>query len=126
MSMDVKGTLVQILKLEEGVSKAGKAWSKQDFVIETNEQYPKKVCFTLFGEKVSLIDGISEGSEVEVFFNLESRDFNGKWYHNINAWKINAEQGSTSQGSVETGLKQIEDVPPTQDAADDSGNDLPF
>lgn len=126
MSMDVKGTLVQILKLEEGVSKAGKAWSKQDFVIETNEQYPKKVCFTLFGEKVSLIDGISEGSEVEVFFNLESRDFNGKWYHNINAWKINAEQGSTSQGSVETGLKQREDVTPPPDVADDSGNDLPF
>lgn len=124
--MDVKGTLVQILKLEEGVSKAGKAWSKQDFVIETNEQYPKKVCFTLFGEKVSLIDGISEGSEVEVFFNLESRDFNGKWYHNINAWKINAEQGSTSQGSVETGLKQREDVTPPPDVADDSGNDLPF
>lgn len=124
--MDVKGTLVQILKLEEGVSKAGKAWSKQDFVIETNEQYPKKVCFTLFGEKASLIDGISEGSEVEVFFNLESRDFNGKWYHNINAWKINAEQGSTSQGSGETGLKQREDVTPPPDVADDSGNDLPF
>jgi len=126
MSMDVKGTLVQILKLEEGVSKTGKEWKKQDFVIETNEQYPKKVCFTLFGEKVSLIDGITEGSEVEVFFNLESRDFNGKWYHNINAWKINAEQASASQGSGETGLKQKEEMASAPDAKEDDGSELPF
>jgi len=124
MSMDVKGTLVQILKLEEGVSKAGKAWSKQDFVIETNEQFPKKVCFTLFGDKVSLIDGISEGSELEVFFNLESRDFNGKWYHNINAWKINAETVVASN-SNSSGLQKLE-AGAVPDAADDSGDNLPF
>jgi len=123
MSMQVKGTLLQILKLESGVSKAGKEWKKQDFVIETNEQFPKKVCFTLFGDKISLIDGITEGTEIEVFFSLESRDFNGKWYHNINAWKIeNAAAGNSAKNFPPE--YSVADIPP--EPGDDSGNDLPF
>ncbi|MBL7972256.1 MAG: DUF3127 domain-containing protein [Prolixibacteraceae bacterium] len=123
MSMQVKGTLVQILKVESGVSKAGKEWKKQDFVIETNEQFPKKVCFTLFGDKISLIDGMSEGSELEVFFSVESRDFNGKWYHNINAWKIER-AGTVSAARSYPPEFTAGDIPP--EMADDSGNDLPF
>lgn len=123
MSMQVKGTLLQILKLESGVSKAGKEWKKQDFVIETNEQFPKKVCFTLFGDKISLIEGINEGTEIEVFFSLESRDFNGKWYHNINAWKVeNAGAGSSAKNFPPE--FSVGDIPP--EPGDDSGNDLPF
>jgi len=127
MSMDVKGTLLQILQSESGVSKSGKEWVKQDFVIETNEQFPKKVCFTLFGDKVSLINNINEGSEVEVFFNLESRDFNGKWYHNINCWKINVESQGVSQGSGSgsTGLIQKQELPEPPMPNDDENN-LPF
>ncbi len=124
MSMQVKGTLLQILKMETGVSKAGKEWKKQDFVIETNEQFPKKVCFTLFGDKISLIDSISEGSELEVFFSLESRDFNGKWYHNINAWKIEKAGAVNAAGSYPPAFPSGEIPPPEQ--SDDSGNDLPF
>jgi len=123
MSMQVKGTLLQILKLESGVSKAGKEWKKQDFVIETNEQFPKKVCFTLFGDKISLIDGITEGTEIEVFFSLESRDFNGKWYHNINAWKIE-NAGAVSSAKNFPPEFSAADIPP--EPGDDSGNDLPF
>jgi hypothetical protein len=123
MSMQVKGTLLQILKPESGVSKAGKEWKKMDFVIETNEQFPKKVCFTLFGDKTSLIEGIAEGSEIEVFFSLESRDFNGKWYHNINAWKIE-QAGASNVASTYPPEFSAGDIPP--ESADDSGNDLPF
>lgn len=123
MAMEVKGTLIQVLKIESGTSKAGKEWQKQDFVIETNEQYPKKVCFTLFGDKVSLINGVKEGDEVEVFFNLESRDFNGKWYHNINAWKI--EINKAASGGASSGLRQNETVADMK-MPEDEGNDLPF
>ncbi len=123
MSMQVKGTLLQILKMESGVSKAGKEWKKQDFVIETNEQFPKKVCFTLFGDKINLIDGITEGTEVEVFFSVESRDFNGKWYHNINAWKIeNASAGNAAPRNFPPEFS-VGNIPPEPE---DSGNDLPF
>ena len=123
MSIQVKGTVVQILKSETGVSKAGKEWKKQEFVIETNEQYPKKVCFTLFGDKSSLLDGITEGKEVEVFFSVESRDFNGKWFHNINAWKIELAGVGTAAKSYPPEFS-AGDIPP--EASEDNGNDLPF
>jgi hypothetical protein len=123
MSIQVKGTVIQILKPESGVSKAGKEWKKQEFVIETNEQFPKKVCFTLFGDKSSLLDGITEGAEVEVFFSVESRDFNGKWFHNINAWKIEAASAASAAKSYPPEFSS-DDIPP--ESADDSGNDLPF
>lgn len=124
MSIQVKGTVIQILKPESGVSKAGKEWKKQEFVIETNEQYPKKVCFTLFGDKTSLIEGTTEGTEVEVFFSVESRDFNGKWFHNINAWKIEAVGAATATKSSYPPEFSGSDIPP--EPADDNGNDLPF
>lgn len=124
MSMDVKGKVLQLLPVQSGVSKAGKEWSKQEFVIETEEQFPKKICFTLFGDKLSLVNGISVGQEVEVFFNLESREFNGKWYHNINAWRINPVQ----QNSAEAPGFSAEDVPPppAQDDHEPPVDDLPF
>jgi hypothetical protein len=122
MSMQVKGTLLQILRQETGVSKAGKEWKKQDFVIETNEQFPKKVCFTLFGDKTNLIDGIAEGTEIDVSFSVESRDFNGKWYHNINAWKVE-KVGSASAPQFFPPEYNSGDIPPE---SDDAGNDLPF
>ena len=123
MSIQVKGTVVQILKSETGVSKAGKEWTKQEFVIETNEQYPKKVCFTLFGDKSSLLDGITEGKEVEVFFNVESHDFNGRWFHNINAWKIEL-AGAVNAAKSYPPEFSAGDIP--AESSDDNGNDLPF
>ena len=122
MSLQIKGKIQQILKPESGVSRAGKEWKKQEFVIETEEQFPRKVCFTLFNDKVSLVDGLSAGDEVEVAFNLESREFNGKWYHNINAWKIDK---PTEENMPEPPPEfSIQDIPPEPE--DDTANDLPF
>lgn len=122
MSLAIKGRIQQILKPESGVSRSGKEWSKQEFVIETEEQYPRKVCFTLFGEKTSLINGLSNGQEVEVSFNLESREYNGRWFHNINAWKIeSASEDNLPEPPPEF---RMEDIPP--EPTDDTGNDLPF
>lgn len=123
MALSVKGKIEQILKSESGVSRAGKEWSKQEFVIETDEQYPRKVCFTLFGDKVDLINGMSAGQEVEVSFNIESREYNGRWFHNINAWKIDkvSADGNLPGPPPEFG---IADIPP--EPADDAAGDLPF
>lgn len=125
MSMDVKGTVKQILPVQTGVSKTGNNWSKQEFVLETTDQFPKSICFTLFGDKLSLLNGISVGQEVEVFFNLESREFNGKWYHNINAWKLNPVQ-ATDQNFA-PGFS-ADDIPPPPAMDDDQPplDDLPF
>lgn len=123
MSMDVKGRLVQVLPLQSGTSKAGNGWSKQEFVIETEEQFPKKVCFTLFGDKVSLLNGLNIGAPIEVAFNLESREFNGKWYSNINAWRINPVQ---SQGSAYPEYNPGDIPPPPDSDNSEPYNDLPF
>jgi hypothetical protein len=122
MALSVKGKVEQILKAESGVSRAGKEWNKQDFVIETDEQYPKKVCFTLFGDKTSLIEGLTPGTEVEVSFNLESREYNGKYFHNINAWKID----KVSAENLPTPPPEfgMNDVPPPSE--EDMASDLPF
>ena len=122
MALSVKGKIDQILKPESGVSRAGKEWNKQDFVIETDEQYPKKVCFTLFGDKTSLIEGLTPGSEVEVSFNLESREYNGKYFHNINAWKI--DKASAENLPEPPPQFSMNDVPPPPD--EDMASDLPF
>lgn len=122
MSLQVKGKIEQILKPESGVSRAGKEWNKQEFVIETEDQFPKKVCFTLFGDKTSLIEGLSNGTEVEVSFNIESREYNGKWFHNINAWKI--DKPATDNLPEPPPAFSAADIPPEPD--DDTANDLPF
>jgi len=124
MSLQVTGKIQQILKPESGVSRAGKEWKKQEFVIETEEQFPRKVCFTLFGDKSSLLDSFSEGDEVDVSFNLESREFNGKWYHNINAWKLDKKQGEESLPEPPPEFRP-EDIPP-EPADDSDSSDLPF
>lgn len=122
MSLQVKGKVQQILKPESGVSRAGKEWKKQEFVIETEEQFPRKICFTLFNDKVSLVEELKEGEEVEVAFNVESREYNGKWFHNINAWKIDK---PTAENMPEPPPEfSIQDIPPEPD--DDTANDLPF
>ncbi len=122
MSYTQKGKITQILKAESGVSKVGNAWTKQEFVIETQDQFPKKICFTLFGDKVSLLNGLSENTEVEVSFNVESREFNGKWYHNINAWKIEPVNAAAPSGDFPPEFTAT-DIPPERD---DDPNDLPF
>ena len=122
MSLAVKGKIQQILKPESGVSRAGNEWKKQEFIIETDEQFPKKVCFTLFGDKISLLEGLTSGQEVEVSFNIESREYNGKWFHNINAWKIDtAPNENIPEPPPEF---RMEDIPP--EPADDAANDLSF
>lgn len=123
MALSVKGKVDQILEPQSGVSRAGKEWSKQEFVIETDEQYPRKVCFTLFGDKVDLIKGLASGEDIEVSFNLESREFNGRWFHNINAWKIDkvSADGNLPEPPPEFGM---DDIPP--EPGEDSANDLPF
>lgn len=123
MSLEVKGVLEQILPIQSGTSKAGKEWSKQEFVIETEDQYPKKICFTLFGDKSSLLDGFQQGDTVNVAFNVESREYNGRWFHNINAWRITNEAAGTAPDAPEFG----EIPPPNEDlSSSEPNNDLPF
>ena len=85
--LTISGRIALILPLQTGTSKAGNQWKKQSYVLETGGQYPKKVCFSLFGDKVDQFP-IQVGQEVTVSIDIESREFNGRWYTEINAWNI--------------------------------------
>lgn len=115
MELKLKGTLSQSMKIEKGVSKAGKEWKKKTFVIDTGDEYNPNVAFTLFGdEKIALIKGMKKGDEIEVDFNLTSREFDGKWYHNINAWRVKAlESETTTSDPIEDSLDpdEVDDLP---------------
>lgn len=91
--MEVEGKIIEILPALSGVGQKGE-WTSQDYVLETNENYPRNVCFSVFGkEKISQYD-IQIGDVVNVSFNIESRKFKERWYTAIKAWKV-AKMGST-------------------------------
>ena len=116
MNLTITGKITRILDVESGTSKAGKEWKKQGFVVDTGEQYNPMVCFSLFGdEKIEMLQKVAVGQEVEVGFNVSSREFNGKFYHNIDAWKINPVQGGGSADampeSAEVDMPADDDIP---------------
>ena len=88
--MKVTGKLVKVLERQEGTTQKGNKWVKQDFVIDTQAKYNSEICFTLFGEeKVKMLPlSLTIGQEFEVHFNLSSREYNGKYYTQAQAWKI--------------------------------------
>lgn len=72
--------------MQSGQGKNG-TWKKQEFIIETPGQYPKKVCLSLWGEKVDETR-LSVGEKITASINIESREYNGRWYTDVRAWKI--------------------------------------
>jgi hypothetical protein len=84
--MEIEGKIIKILPVQSGAGKNG-IWKKREFVIETAAQIPRKICFTLWGDKTEQFN-VNEGEDAEVSFDLESREFNNKWYTEAKAWKI--------------------------------------
>jgi len=96
--MEVEGTIIQILPLVSGQSaRTGNIWRKQEFLLETIAQYPKKIFMSLMGEKIDQFP-LREGERVRVSVDLESREYNGRWYSDIRAWKI-VPAGQSQDGS---------------------------
>ncbi len=119
MAMELKGRVIQLLPLQSGMGKKGQ-WRKQEFIVETQSQYPKKVCLSIWGDKIDQF-GVTEGDEVNVAVDLESREYNGRWYTEARAWKVEKSgNGSNGGGSYSP--------PPPMDEPMGSGgsDDLPF
>ncbi len=85
--MEITGKLIQKLQSVSGEGKNG-PWTKGSFIIETFEQYPRKICFMAWNDKASLIENIPLNEVIKVFFDAESREFNDKWYTDLKMWKI--------------------------------------
>lgn len=87
--MEITGKIIQVLPEQGGVSKtSGKEWRLQAYVLETQEQYPKKVHFEIFGDDRIKSNQCNIDDMVTVSFDIESREFNGRWYTSIRAWRV--------------------------------------
>ena len=119
--MEITGKIIQILPEETGEGRNG-PWKKQSFILETQDQYPKKVCITIWGDKID-INTYGENSMVTASINVESREYNNRWYTDVKAWRIvKAEEGAETP-SGHTIVPPSNEIPP--ETSDDM-NDLPF
>ena len=96
--MEVVGKIIQILPAQEGIAKNGNPWKVQPYVLETFDQYPRKVHFEVFGEERIKQYPCEIDQVVTVSFDIESREFNGRWYTSIRAYRI--QQGDVTQAAV--------------------------
>ena len=126
------GRLVKIGSKESGTSKQGKEWSNLTFVIETeDDKYPKLIAMVLFGDKTSYIEKFNIGDVLTVKCSIESREFNGKWFTNVNAFAVNLVQGKSESSGLppsesvthEAQYKRAVDVEAVEE---DENTDLPF
>ncbi|MCU0421469.1 MAG: DUF3127 domain-containing protein [Bacteroidia bacterium] len=126
MALDITGKIILKLNKTEGISKAGKSWSKQEFVIETQETYPRKVCLSTMNEKVTELERFNIGDLVTASLNIESREYNGKWYTDVRAWRI--QTAGASQGSSMNNQNMYDQTPSFEAPAgsDAATDDLPF
>ncbi len=95
--MDIQGKIVQILPKQTGEGKNG-TWEKQDYILETQAQYPKKVCFSVWGVKIAQYN-IQMGEFVSLGVDVESREYNGRWYTDLRAWKVDRPGAAPSNAS---------------------------
>ena len=116
--MELKGKVIQLLPLQSGMGKKG-PWKKQEFIIETQSQYPKKVCLSIWGDKVDQFN-VSVGQFVIAAVELESREYNGRWYTEARAWKIEKSGGDMNEGPPPSMEEPY--IPDSNNTADD----LPF
>lgn len=129
--LNISGIVLNILPLQTGTSKAGNQWKKQDFILETGGQYPRKVCICLFGDNVDKFP-LQVGQSVTASVDIESREFNARWYTDVRAWNVvyNAQQGAPAQAptasapTAPTAQPAAPATPTAQPPA--AADDLPF
>ena len=94
--MEVTGKIIQVLPPQDGVGRNGNPWKLQAYVLETLDSFPKKVHFEVFGEERIASNPCNVGEIVTVSFDIESREFNGRWYTSIRAYHHRKQESAVS------------------------------
>lgn len=131
--MELLGRIIAVLPERSGTSARGE-WKAQSFVIETHDQYPRKMVFDVFGAERLQRFNIKSGDEVKVFFDIDAHEYQGRWFNNIRAFDVQRLDAAAAQaaGQAATADPQTTQAapapfPPAQpDAAGESTDDLPF
>ena len=103
MAMELEGKIARKLNVQTGTSARG-TWAKQEFILEFQEgNFPSQVCMNVWGEdKVKDLDRYQVGDKVKVSINLSSREYNGRWYTDVRAWRIEPAGHAPSQDYAES------------------------
>ena len=134
MALELEGKIIRKLNVQSGVSARGN-WSKQEFIIEYQEgNFPSQACFNVWGEdKVKDLERFQIGDSVKVSFNISSREYNGRWYTDLRAWRLDSSGEAASaaapaqaptQPAAQPAQTQAPQAADSQDSQDD--DDLPF
>ncbi|MFI5219647.1 MAG: DUF3127 domain-containing protein [Bacteroidia bacterium] len=130
MALELTAKLLQVHPEQTGTGKNG-TWVKQEFIVETiNEQYPRKICFSAWGERTQILKTLNPGAQLNISFSLESREYNSRWYTEARAWKIDASsagsQPSPGNESANTQSSAAPLIDQVSGSGIDSKDDLPF
>lgn len=113
--MQITAKLIKLLAPQTGTGKNGE-WKKQDIIVETEGQFPKKICLSTWGDKINEAL-LKPGNELKIDFDIESREYNGRWYTDIKAWKIELASASNQSNS---------NLTDNSEASKSEDDDLPF
>lgn len=123
MAIEIIGKYIEALQIRSGASNRGGEWRVQDFIMEVGGQYPKKVCISLWNEKIDSLQNFSIGENIKASVDIESREFNGKWYTSVKAWQIEKIENNPkiAQSLPVIPIQDLSEIPPEEE-----GDDLPF
>lgn len=126
--MDITGKIIAACEPRGGVSqRTGNSWKMQEFVLETMEQFPRKCMFSVFGEDRLREFNIQVGEVLTVSFDIDAREYNGRWYNDIRAWRVQRGVVAPAPAPAEPVASPAPAAPTSPvSATDDSGSDLPF
>ena len=118
---------MRVLDVRTGMGKMGE-WKNQDFILELPGQYPRQLCVSLWGEKIDALKNFAIGDQIKAYIDIESREYNEKWYTSAKAWQLEKVETATAFSSP---ANSPPDIPPPASSADippaeDEMDDLPF
>ncbi|MDD2962928.1 MAG: DUF3127 domain-containing protein [Bacteroidales bacterium] len=129
MDLSIRGKFVKALPEVSGEGRNGR-WVKQNFIIETLDQYPKKICLIAWGDKTAAVKALNEGDEVKAQISIESREYNERWYTDVRAWEIERLSAGAALPNAASQPEQRPEAPVWSQNIDNNENaatdDLPF
>mgnify|MGYP002773736172 FL=1 len=129
--MELQGKVIAVQPARSGVSARGE-WKSQSFVIETHDSFPRKMVFDVFGEERLTRFNIQLGQEVNVSFDIDAHEYNGRWFNNIRAFDVrlvdpNTVSAAPAAQTTPAAPQQPANAPfPPQPEQSNSDDDLPF
>ena len=123
--MELTGKIIAVLPAKSGASpRTGYNWMTQEYVIEVPGQFPKRCAFSVFGEDRIKLFNIQNGEDITIQFDIDAREFNGRWYNDIRAYAVTRPQNQ--QPVIPNASAGEPPFPPMGEPSKSDGGDLPF